>query len=148
MKKDKYEILLVEDNPGDILLTQEAFSEVTVKNNLNVTEDGEAALDFLYKRNGYEDATTPDIILLDINLPKKNGFEVLDVVKSDAKLKSIPIIMLTSSESEKDIATCYALNANSYEQKPVNIEIYDDAIKNITQFWLNTALLAVKIIEN
>jgi two-component system, chemotaxis family, response regulator Rcp1 len=123
-------ILLVEDNPGDILLTKKAFSKSKIKNNLYVTKDGVEALKFLKEKT-----IIPDIILLDINLPKKNGWEVLHEIKNDEDLKSIPVIMLTTSESDVDILKSYNLYANSYLVKPVKMEEFINLVKNFTEYW-------------
>lgn len=135
------EILLVEDNEGDIELTREAFSESKVRNNVHVVKDGQAALDFLLHQNGYENAVFPDVVLLDINLPKKDGKEVLKIVKSDPKVKHIPIVILTSSEAEKDIVKSYELHANCYITKPVTLESFMEVIRSVEEFWLGVVKL-------
>ena len=128
------EVLLIEDNPGDIRLIMEAFKE---RNhcNLSVVEDGEKAITFLHRQNLYENAPRPDIILLDINLPKKNGYEVLEEIKNDPNIKTIPIIILTSSSSKRDIINCYALHANCYITKPINADDFINMVKFIEDFW-------------
>src|ERR1700733_14863801 len=113
------EILLVEDNEGDIELTREAFKDSKVRNNIHVVRDGQAALDFIYRKNPYENAVRPDVVLLDINLPKKDGKKVLKNIKNDPVFKQIPVVILTSSEAEKDIVKSYELHANCYIAKPV-----------------------------
>lgn len=135
------EILLVEDNEGDIELTREAFSDAIFQNNLNIAEDGDIALDYLYKRNGYETAVVPDIILLDLNLPSTDGKEVLEVIKSDAILKRIPVIVLTSSEAGKDITESYDLYANCYIVKPVNASKFMEVVRDVESFWSDIVCL-------
>jgi len=135
------EILLVEDNEGDIELTREAFESAKFQNTLNIVVDGDEALDYLYKRNGQEDAKTPDIILLDLNLPGTDGKEVLTIIKSDPVLKAIPVIILTSSSAEKDIVESYGLHANCYLVKPVSATHFTDMIKHIENFWIAVVCL-------
>lgn len=135
------DILLVEDNPGDIVLTQEAFEEAKFRNNLHVCEDGNEALDFLFKRNGKEDAPTPDIILLDLNLPDTDGREVLEQIKTDKDLKVIPTIILTSSQADKDIVDTYSMHANSYVIKPVDAPKFMDVIQKVENFWVDVVCL-------
>ncbi len=129
------QILLVEDNPGDVRLTQEALKDGKVANTMYVVEDGEEAIDFLYKKGKYEESVRPDLILLDINLPKKGGLEVLDEIKKDPDLKRIPVVMLTTSKADKDILNAYDMHANCYITKPVNIEQFNSVIKAIEDFW-------------
>ncbi len=135
------EILLVEDNPGDVRLTQEALREAKVRNNLQVVQDGEAALNFLYRKDGFSDAPRPDIILLDLNLPKKNGQEVLAEIKADPCLRRIPVVILTTSKAEEDILKSYDLHANCYVTKPVDFEQFIRVIKSIQEFWLTVVKL-------
>ncbi len=135
------QILLVEDNPGDVRLTQEALREGKNANTMHVVGDGEEALSFLYQEGKYEGAVRPDIILLDINLPKKGGLEVLDQIKKDDNLKRIPVVMLTTSGADRDILKAYNLHANCYITKPVNIDDFNAAIKAIEDFWF----IAVKL---
>lgn len=135
------EILLVEDNEGDVILTQEAFEDAKFRNNLNIARDGEQALDYLFKRNGFEDATTPDIILLDLNLPKLHGKDVLQEIKGDADLRRIPVIVLTSSEADKDVVESYNLNANCYVVKPINAVKFMEVIQKIESFWIDIVYL-------
>ncbi len=135
------EILLVEDNPGDVFLTKHAFSEARISNNISVASDGEQAMDFLYKRGDFEDAKTPDLILLDLNMPKKDGREVLEEVKTNAELLTIPVVILTSSKADKDIAQTYSLHANSYLVKPVDMEEFSDVVNAVENFWFSAALL-------
>lgn len=140
--KDKPRILLVEDNPGDIRLTQEALKESSMDIHLDIVSDGEQAVDFLYKRNKYADAVRPNIILLDLNLPKKNGIEVLKDIKAQDGLNKIPVIVLTTSDADHDIAKAYALHANCYILKPVDFDDFAKVIKLVEQFWFNTVQLA------
>lgn len=135
------EILLVEDNEGDILLTQEAFDDAKFEHNLSIVRDGDEALDFLFRRDGFEKSPKPDIILLDLNLPKVGGKEVLSTLKTDTTMRSIPIIVLTSSEADKDILESYNLNANSYLVKPVDVDEFIDVAKKIENFWFEAAKL-------
>jgi len=135
------EILLVEDNEGDIELTREAFEEAKFRNNLHVAEDGDEALDFLFKRNGYEDALTPDIILLDLNLPSTDGREVLEIIKAEPSLKRIPVIVLTSSQADKDVIESYDLHANCYIVKPVNSIKFMDVVRKVENFWVDIVCL-------
>lgn len=135
------EILLVEDNEGDIELTKEAFDEAKFRNNLHIAEDGDEALDYLFKRNGYEDAVKPDIILLDLNLPGTDGKEVLEAIKADAELKRIPVIVLTSSQADKDIVGSYDLHANCYIVKPVNASKFMQVVKSVENFWVDIVCL-------
>lgn len=134
-------ILLVEDNPADVRLTQEAFSENNIMNELYVAEDGEEALDFLYKRNNHKEAPKPDIILLDLNLPLMSGREVLVEIKKDDELKMIPVVMLTTSESEKDILHAYENHVNCYIAKPVDLDKFIEVVKRIEGFWLSIVKL-------
>jgi len=135
------EILLVEDNPGDIELTREAFNDSKIRNNIHAVGDGEEALDFLYRRGAHADAVRPDVILLDLNLPRKDGKEVLATVKNDPSLSKIPVVILTSSEAEKDIVKSYQLHANCYITKPVNIETFMEVVHSVEEFWLGVVKL-------
>lgn len=134
-------ILLVEDNPGDIRLTKEVLKEGKIRNNLSVVMDGEEALHFLNKQGKYKSAVTPDIILLDLNLPKKDGREVLSEIKSDPRLMCIPVIVLTTSEAEQDILNIYAHHANCYITKPVDFNQFINVIRSIENFWLSIVKL-------
>lgn len=138
------EILLVEDNEGDIELTREAFEDAKFRNNLHVAEDGEAALDFLFKRNGHEDAATPDIILLDLNLPGTDGREVLEIIKKTDVLKQIPTIVMTSSKADTDIIASYNLHANCYIVKPVNAMKFMEVVRHVENFWVDIVCLPTK----
>jgi two-component system, chemotaxis family, response regulator Rcp1 len=140
MKKE-IEILLVEDNPGDVRLTTEALSEGKILNNLNVVGNGVEALAFLNQEGKYKDAPRPDLILLDLNLPKKDGREVLAEIKTNRDLKRIPVVILTSSAADQDIATSYNLQANCYITKPVDLDQFLTVIKSIEQFWLTVVKL-------
>jgi len=137
-------ILLVEDNPGDVRLTKEGFKEGKVYNNLYVAEDGEEAMTFLRQEDPYLDVPRPDIILLDLNLPKKDGREVLEEIKGDPDLRRIPVIILTTSKAEEDILKTYDLHANCYITKPVNLEDFISITKSIENFWLSIVKLPEK----
>lgn len=143
MKKDikLAEILLVEDNEGDIELTKEAFEDAKFRNNLHIAEDGDQALDYLFKRNGYEDAVVPDIVLLDLNLPGTDGREVLEAIKADITLKRVPVIVLTSSQADKDVVESYNLHANCYIVKPVNAVKFMEVVKSVENFWVDIVCL-------
>jgi CheY-like chemotaxis protein len=138
------EILLVEDNPGDVRLTKEALKEGKVANQINVVMDGIEAMAFLHKEGKYGNAPKPDLILLDLNLPKKNGREVLAEIKMDSRLKCIPVVILTSSQAEKDIVMTYNLHANCYIKKPVDFDQFIDVVKSIEDFWFNVVKLPPK----
>jgi two-component system, chemotaxis family, response regulator Rcp1 len=130
------ELLLVEDSPGDVRLIKEAFKESKVLNHLHVVKDGVEAIAFLRKEGQYARAARPDLILLDLNLPKKNGQEVLAEIKEDPELKRIPVIILTVSKAEEDILRSYNLHANCYITKPVELDQFLIAVKGIENFWL------------
>lgn len=129
------EILLVEDSPGDVRLTREALKETKVRNQLNVVEDGVEALAFLRREGRYVGAARPDLILLDLNLPRKDGREVLAEIKADETLKTIPVVILTTSDAEEDVARGYGLHANCYITKPVDFERFISVVKSIDEFW-------------
>ncbi|MGE4488763.1 MAG: response regulator [Kiritimatiellales bacterium] len=131
------EILLVEDNPGDIRLTQEALKENKVINNLHVVMDGVAAMKFLRRIDGCQDAVRPDLIILDLNLPKKDGREVLAEIKTDETLRTIPVVVLTTSDAEMDIVKSYDLHANCYIKKPLNLDRFIEVVKIVENFWLS-----------
>ena len=135
------EILMVEDNPGDVRLTIEALKEGKVRNNLTTVEDGEAAMKFLRRQGPYSKVPRPDLVLLDLNLPKKNGREVLAEIKDDPDLKRIPVVILTVSEAEQDIIKSYNLHANCYITKPVNLEQFIKVVRSIEDFWLSIVML-------
>lgn len=139
------DFLLVEDNPGDVRLTQEALKSHKVQNNLHVVTDGEEAMAFLRKQGKYKDAPRPDIILLDLNLPKKDGREVLAEIKSDPLLKTIPVVVISSSEAEQDIIKSYNLNANCYVTKPVNLDQFIKVVQSINDFWITIVKLPSSI---
>jgi two-component system, chemotaxis family, response regulator Rcp1 len=134
-------ILLVEDNPGDVRLIQEIFHEGKIFNNLDIARDGEDALDYLHQRGIYENHSRPDLILLDLNLPKKNGNEVLVEIKNDENLRRIPIIILTASKAEEDIARAYDHHANCYLTKPIDLNQFINVIQQIKSFWLSIVQL-------
>jgi len=135
------EILLVEDNPGDVRLTEEALKEGKILNSLNVVADGVDAMAFLHREGKYSDAPRPQLILLDLNLPKKDGREVLAEIKKDQELKRIPVVILTSSAAEQDIVKTYNLHANCYITKPVDLDQFIHVVKSIEQFWLTVVQL-------
>lgn len=135
------DILLVEDNPGDVRLTIEALKEGKVRNRLSVVSDGVEALAFLHQEGKYTDAPRPDVILLDLNLPKKDGRAVLAEIKEDEHLKRIPVVVLTTSSSEQDILKTYDLHANCYITKPVDLEQFIEVVKGIEEFWLTVVKL-------
>lgn len=135
------EILLVEDNSADVRLTEEALKEGKVLNNLSVVANGVEAIDFLRRKGKYTDSPHPDLILLDLNLPKKNGCEVLGEIKQDPDLKRIPVVVLTISESEEDIMKSYSLHANCYISKPVDLNQFIDVVKSVEDFWLTIVKL-------
>lgn len=136
-----FEILLVEDNPGDVFLTQEAFREGRLAHRLSVVEDGEEALRFLRREGEHKGAPQPDLILLDLNLPKKDGRELLGEVKTDPDLRQIPIIVLTTSAAEQDIARAYKLHANCYLTKPIQMDDFLKTIRSVEDFWLSVVRL-------
>lgn len=133
---EEVRILLVEDNEGDIVLTLEALKEAKINNSVDVVTDGEAALQFLKKEGIYKDAPTPDIVFLDINLPKIDGTEILSIIKNDDTLRIIPVIMLTTSDAERDILKSYHNHANCYITKPVDLDKFMNIIKMIKDFWI------------
>ncbi len=135
------EILLVEDNPGDVRLTREAFREGKIRNNLYVAEDGVEGMAFLRREGKYADAVRPDIILLDLNLPKKNGIDVLAEIKTDEELKRIPVVILTTSVAEQDVLRSYDQHANCYIVKPVDLEQFLRVIQTIEDFWVTIVKL-------
>lgn len=134
-------ILMVEDNPADVRLTLEAFKNDKIKNILEVVEDGEEAMAFLRKEGKYDQCQTPDLILLDLNLPLKSGLEVLREIKEDEKLSIIPVVILTSSEQEEDIIKSYTHHANCYVTKPVGLNQFTKVIQSIEDFWVNIVKL-------
>jgi CheY-like chemotaxis protein len=138
------EILLVEDNPGDVRLAREALKESKVTNNVHVVEDGEAAMEFLRKQNKYQNVPRPDLVLLDLNLPKKDGREVLAEIKADDDLKRIPVVMLTISKAEEDIIRAYDLHVNCYITKPIDLDQFMKVVRTVEDFWLTIVKLPPK----
>lgn len=134
-------ILLIEDNEGDILLTTEAFEDAKILNNISIARDGDEAIQFLDKKGKYSQSESPDLVLLDVNLPKKNGHEVLQYIKSSDSLKHIPVIMLTTSMAENDIKKSYRNYANCYITKPVEVDDFLNVIASIESFWVNIVQL-------
>jgi CheY-like chemotaxis protein len=142
MQKNRpVEILLIEDNEADVRLTREGIKEAKINNNLSVVRDGEEAMDYLHKRNGFEDVPRPDLVLLDLNLPKKDGREVLEEIKSSEELRRLPVVVLTTSEAEKDIVKSYELHANCYVTKPLGLDQFVEVIKAIEDFWFSIVKL-------
>lgn len=135
------EILLVEDNPGDVRLTQEALKEAKVRNNLHVVADGVQAMEFLRRQGLYPGVPHPDVILLDLNLPRKDGREVLAEIKADPHLRRIPVVVVTTSEAERDILRAYDLHANAYVAKPVDLDQFLNVVRSIEGFWLEIVTL-------
>jgi CheY-like chemotaxis protein len=135
------EILLIEDDPGDELITREAFEHNKVSNRLNVAHDGQEGLDYLYRRGKYQDSVRPDLILLDLNLPKYDGRQLLEKIKSDADLCRIPVVVLTTSSAEEDIVRSYNLHANAYVTKPVDLDQFISAVRQIDEFFLQVVRL-------
>jgi CheY-like chemotaxis protein len=138
------EVLLVEDNPGDVRLTREALKEGKVNNNLHVAPDGVEALAFLRREGPHAGAVQPDLILLDLNLPRKGGREVLEEIKSDPALRHIPVVILTSSQAEQDIARAYDLHANCYISKPVDLDQFINVVRSIEDFWFTVVKLPTR----
>ena len=141
MKGDLIEILLVEDNPGDVRLVREVFKDAKVANNISVAEDGVEAMAFLRKEGKFAGSVRPDLVLLDLNLPKKDGREVLTEIKTDDELKRIPVIVLTTSSAEEDIMKSYSEYANSYITKPINLDQFIKVVRSIEDFWLTIVKL-------
>jgi CheY-like chemotaxis protein len=135
------DVLLVEDDPGDVLMTQEAFADYKLKNNLHVVNNGVDALAFLRREGDYADAPTPDLVLLDLNLPRMDGREVLAAVKEDEALRRIPVVVLTTSEAEEDVLRSYSLHANAYVTKPVDFERFIDVVRSIDEFFVTVVRL-------
>lgn len=138
------EILLVEDNPADVDLTQETLAYAKIRNRLHVVNDGEDALAFLRRQGRYSEAIRPDLILLDLNLPRKDGREVLAELKADPELRSIPVVVLTSSDAEKDVVRSYHLGANCYVTKPVDLDQFANVVRTIEDFWFIVVKLPYK----
>lgn len=135
------DVLLVEDDPGDELITREAFEHNKLKNRLHVARDGEQGLNYLYRRGEYRDAPRPDLILLDLNLPKYDGRQLLEKIKSDPELSCIPVVVLTTSSAEEDILRSYELHANAYVTKPVDLDQFMSAVRQIDEFFLQVVRL-------
>lgn len=135
------EILLVEDSPTDILMTTESFKQGKLANNMHVVTDGEAAMAFLHRKAPYENKPRPDLILLDLNLPRMDGREVLKEVKSDPDLRSIPVVVLTTSVNEEDVMKAYGLHANCYIAKPVSLQSFMQVVQSVQNFWFTVVLL-------
>ncbi|MGW1705070.1 response regulator [Streptomyces sp. NPDC002206] len=135
------EVLLVEDDPGDELMTREAFEDNKIRNTLHVARDGQEALDFLYRRGDHIDAPRPELILLDLNLPRYDGRQVLEKIKSDPELALIPVVVLTTSSAEEDILRSYELHANAYVTKPVDLDQFISAVRQIDEFFVTVVRL-------
>ncbi|MEF8785021.1 MAG: response regulator [Haloarculaceae archaeon] len=138
------EILLAEDNPGDVRLTEKALDHGNILNNLHVANDGIEAIKFLRQDGEYADEPRPDLVLLDLNMPKKDGREVLEDMKADPKLRRIPVVVLTSSEAEEDVVRSYELNANAYLTKPVDFDGFVDIVERIEDFWFSVVKMPPK----
>src|SRR5882672_9517529 len=134
-------ILMAEDNATDVMITKEALAHAKVLNNLHVVDDGIEALDFLHHRGKHAKAPRPDLILLDLNMPRKNGQEVLAEIKADEKLKQIPVVILTTSKAEEDVLKAYGLFANFYVVKPVDFDVFAEVVRSIQQFWFTVVTL-------
>jgi CheY-like chemotaxis protein len=142
MSKNKpITILMAEDNATDIMLTKEALAHAKVLNSLHVVEDGIDCLDFLHRRGKHAKAPRPDLILLDLNMPRKNGQEVLAEIKADDKLKQIPVVILTTSKTEEDVLKAYGLFANCYVVKPVDFDVFAEVVRSIQEFWFSVVTL-------
>jgi CheY-like chemotaxis protein len=135
------EVLLVEDDPGDVLMTREAFAERTLHNRLNVVSDGDEALAYLRRQGIYADAVRPDLILLDLNLPRRDGRQVLEEIKKDEHLRPIPVVVLTTSSAQEDILSSYRLHANAYVTKPVDFVNFVTVVRQIDEFFVNVVEL-------
>ena len=140
-QRDAVEILLAEDNPGDVKLTRKALDEGSLLNNLHVVADGVEAMQYLNREDEYADAPLPDLVLLDLNMPRKDGREVLKEIKEDDELCRIPVVVLTSSEAEEDVVRSYELHANAYLTKPVDFDGFLDVIHTLEEFWLEVVKL-------
>lgn len=134
-------VLLVEDDPGDELITREAFGYNKINNTLHVAHDGEEGLDYLYQRGAFQDALRPDLILLDLNLPKYDGRQLLQTIKSDPDLCHIPVVVLTTSSAEEDVLRSYKLHANAYVTKPVDLDQFMSAVRQIDEFFVQVVRL-------
>jgi CheY-like chemotaxis protein len=138
------EVLLVEDDPGDVLMTREAFGDYKVANRLHVVQDGADAMSFLRREGAFADVPRPDLVLLDLNLPRMDGREVLHAIKSDPELASIPVVVLTTSEAEEDVLRSYSLHANAYVTKPVDFERFIDVVRQIDDFFITVVRLPTR----
>lgn len=142
---DPIQVLLVEDDPGDVLMTQEAFKDYKIANKLDVVTNGEDAIAYLRRTGDFADAPVPDLVLLDLNLPRRDGREVLRDVKSDAELRRIPIVVLTTSDAEEDVLASYSLHANAYVRKPVDFEQFVAAVRAIDDFFISVVKLPTRL---
>jgi CheY-like chemotaxis protein len=140
-EREEVDILLVEDNPGDVRLTKEAFKNGQIYNTLHVVTDGVEALDFLHQRGDHEDVPCPDVVLLDLNLPGKNGDEVLEAIRADPELETLPVVVLTSSGAQEDVVQSYDLQANAYLTKPVDPAEFVEVVQSFKSFWLTVVRL-------
>jgi CheY-like chemotaxis protein len=138
------EVLLVEDDPGDVLMTQEAFQDYKIANNLNVVTNGEDAIAYLRKEGAYAEAVTPDLVLLDLNLPRRDGREVLREIKGDPALRRLPVVVLTTSDAEADVLGSYDLHANAYVRKPVDFQQFVEAVRAIDDFFISVVRLPAR----
>ena len=145
MNHKPIEILLIEDNPADIRLTKEAFREARIQNNIHVVQDGDGAIAFVHQDEPYPDAPRPDLILLDLNLPKKDGREVLEEIKADPQIHQIPVVILTTSNDEEDVLRSYNLHANAYLVKPIDVMRFIKMIQSLESFWLSFVRLPPNI---
>ena len=141
MTADALDILLIEDNPGDVRLTKEAFKNSRLTSTLHVVTDGDEALNFLYQRGDHADKSRPDVMLLDLNLPRTNGDEVLERIRNDDQFQYLPVVVLTSSRAEEDVVRSYELDANAYLTKPVDPDEFIQAVKRFKAFWLDVVRL-------
>ena len=146
MDNDKVDLLIVEDNPDDVILMQESLLEAGVNVNLSAVEDGVEAMAFLRREGRYADAPCPDLILLDLNMPRKSGHEVLAEVKADERLKLIPVVILTTSQAQEDVLKAYNMHANCFVTKPVDLDAFIHVIHSIDNFWLHVARLPAAIV--
>ncbi|MFC9430922.1 response regulator [Streptomyces sp. NPDC056987] len=144
-RAEPIEVLLVEDDAGDELMTREAFEDNKIRNTLHVVRDGEEALDFLYRRGPHTDAPRPDLVLLDLNLPKYDGRQVLEQIKTDPELSLIPVVVLTTSSAEEDILRSYKLHANAYVTKPVDLDQFIAAVRQIDEFFVSVVRLPGRV---
>jgi len=135
------DILLVEDSPSDVLLTREALRDARIANDLSVARDGEEAMDYLRQEGAHADKPRPDIVILDLNLPRKDGREVLREIKSDESLRRIPVVVLTTSSSDSDIGDCYDSHANCFLTKPIDFEEFIDVVRSMEHFWISVVRL-------